>query len=496
MLETLTQGFAAAREKLAGVRALDEGNVADALRDVRMSLLEADVDLGVVRDFLARVKERALGEKVGTRVRDAAGRMIRVTPGQHFVKACQDELQELMGPVDPSLQRRDDVTSVMLVGLQGVGKTTAAGKLARHLQKEGRRPLLVAADVYRPAAVLQLQQLGERLGVTVHSADGDAPPAQICAGAARRARAEGFDAIVFDTAGRLAIDDELMRELEEIEEATRPANTLLVCDALMGRDAVNVAKTFSERLRLDGLVLTKLDGDARGGAALAVKAVTGVPIKFLGTGETLDRLEPFRPEGLASRILGMGDIVGLVQDFEEVVDEREAEADATRLLKGQFGLEDLLKQLKMIQKLGPIREVVAKLPMFGNLADQVEESELTKVESLIGSMTPAERTRPELIDKSRAARIARGSGRRSRDVRDLVTRFGQMREMMSSLGSGGLLSRIPGLGDLAGAGLPGGVAQAGLLGGGEGRRQATKRRARQKGKRKQARKARRKNRHR
>jgi signal recognition particle subunit SRP54 len=497
MLETLTQGFATAREKLAGVRALDDGNVAEALRDVRMSLLEADVDLAVVRDFLARVKERALGEKVETRVRDASGRMIRVTPGQHFIKACQDELVELMGPVDPSLQRRDDVTSVMLVGLQGVGKTTAAGKLARHLQKEGRRPLLVAADIYRPAAVLQLQQLGERLGVEVHSAEGDEPPAQICAGGASRAANEGFDAIVFDTAGRLAIDDELMRELEEIEAATRPANTLLVCDALMGRDAVNVAKAFSERLRLDGLVLTKLDGDARGGAALAVKAVTGVPIKFLGTGETLDRLEPFRPEGLASRILGMGDIVGLVQDFEEVVDEREAEADATRLLKGQFGLEDLLKQLKMIQKLGPIREVVAKLPMFGKLADQVEESELTKVESLIGSMTPAERSRPDLIDKSRATRIARGSGRRSQDVRDLVTRFGQMREMMASLGSGGgLLSRIPGLGDLAGAGLPGGVPPTGLLGAGAGRREASKRRTRQKGKRKQARKARRKNRRR
>jgi len=501
MLETLTQGFAAAREKLAGARELDEKNIAESLRDVRMSLLEADVDLAVVRDFLDRVKERALGEKVETRVRDAAGRLHRITPGQHFIKACEEELVELMGPVDPSLASSGGVTSVMLVGLQGVGKTTAAGKLARHLQKEGRRPLLVAADVYRPAAVLQLQQLGERLGVAVHSAESDEPPAQICASAAQRATAEGFDAIVFDTAGRLAIDDDLMRELEEIVEATGPANTLLVCDALMGRDAVNVAKAFSERLRLDGLVLTKLDGDARGGAALAVKAVTGVPIKFLGTGETLDRLEPFRPEGLASRILGMGDIVGLVKDFEEVVDEREAEEDAARLLKGRFGLEDLLKQLKMIQKLGPIREVVAKLPMFGNLADQVEESELTKVESLIGSMTPSERSQPETIDKSRAARIARGCGRRSRDVRDLVTRFGQMREMMASLGSGGggMLSRIPGLGDLAGAGLPGGASAAGLLGGGGGgedRREATKRRSRQKGKRKQARKARRKNRRR
>ncbi|MDH3519580.1 MAG: signal recognition particle protein [Myxococcales bacterium] len=479
------------------MRALTEENVSESLRDVRMSLLEADVDLVVVRDFLARVKERALGERVETRVRDASGRTHRVTPGQHFVKTCAEELVALMGPVDASLQRRNGVASVMLVGLQGVGKTTVAGKLARHLQKEGSRPLLVAADVYRPAAVLQLQQLGERLGVPVHVGAAGEAPAHICAAAARRAEAEGFDAIVFDTAGRLAIDDALMQELDEIAAATRPANALLVCDALMGRDAVNVAKAFSERLKLDGLILTKLDGDARGGAALAIKAVTGVPIKFLGTGETLDRLEAFRPEGLASRILGMGDIVGLVRDFEEVVDEKEAEADAQRLLKGRFGLEDLLKQLKMIQKLGPLREVMAKLPMFGPMAEHVEESQLTVVESLIGSMTPDERARPEIIDKSRAGRIARGSGRRSRDVRELVDRFGQMREMMASLGSkSGLLSRVPGFGNLAGAGMPGGFAPGALLGAGTSRRELSKRKSSQKGKRKQARKARRKNRRR
>ncbi len=502
MLETLTQGFSSAREKLSGVRELTEESVAESLRDVRMSLLEADVDLGVVRDFLARVKQRALGLKVGTRVRDASGRMIRVTPGQHFVRVCEEELVALMGPVDSSLGRHRGVTSVMLVGLQGVGKTTVAAKLARHLQKQGQRPLLVAADVYRPAAVLQLQQLGEKIGVPVHTGREGEPPAEICAAGARRAQDARCTAIVYDTAGRLAIDDELMRELEDIAGATEPANTLLVCDSLMGRDAVNVAKAFSERLELDGLVLTKLDGDARGGAALAVKAVTGVPIKFLGTGETLDRLEEFRPEGLASRILGMGDIVGLVKDFEEVVDEKEAEADAARLLKGKFGLDDLLKQLKMIQKMGPLREVFAKMPMFGSLADQVEESELVRVESLIRSMTPDERSRPEIIDKSRASRIARGSGRRSQDVRDLIQRFGQMRDMMSALGSGGggLLSRIPGMGKLAG--VPEGLDPTALLGGGPvagaglSRREDARRRARQKGKRKQARKARKKNRRR
>jgi len=498
MLETLSQGFKSARERLAGVRELSEENVAEALRDVRTSLLEADVDLAVVRDFLGRVKERALGQKVGTRVRDASGRSVRVSPGQHFVKVCQDELVDLMGPVDTALHRKKNLTSVMLVGLQGVGKTTVAAKLARHLQKQNRKPLLVAADIYRPAAVDQLRTLGERLEVPVHSgAEGEAP-ASICAAGAARAKREGFDAIVYDTAGRLAIDDALMTELEEIGAAVEPANTLLVCDALMGRDAVNVARAFSERLEIDGLVLTKLDGDARGGAALAVKAVTGVPIKFLGTGESLDRIEAFRPEGLASRILGMGDVVGLVEDFEEVVDEKEAEADAERLLKGKFGLDDLLKQLKTIQKLGPLRDVVAKLPMMGDLAEQVEESQLKQVESLIHSMTPAERKQPDLIDKSRARRIARGSGRRSSDVRELQKRFEQMREMMSALGSGGgMLSKLPGMGQLAGAG-GAGLDPSALLGGGGGavpsRRSLEKQRDRQRSKRKQARKARKKNR--
>ncbi len=501
MLETLTQGFSAARERLAGLRELSEENVEESLRDVRMSLLEADVDLGIVKGFLDRVKQRTLGVKVATRVRDASGRSVRVTPGQHFVKACEEELVALMGPVDTRLSPdKRGIASVMLIGLQGVGKTTVAAKLALHLQKQDRRPLLVAADVQRPAAVLQLQRLGERIGVPVHSGAAGEGPAAICAAAARRAAREGFQAVVYDTAGRLAIDEQLMRELEEIAGVATPANTLLVCDALMGRDAVNVAGAFAARLPLDGVVLTKLDGDARGGAALAVKAVTGVPIKFLGTGEALDRLEPFRPEGLASRILGMGDVVGLVRDFEEIVDEQEAEADAERLLKGRFGLDDLLKQLKTIQKMGPLREVFARLPMFGGLADQVDERELVRVESLIRSMTPAERADPDLIDPSRAKRIARGNGRRSSDVRELLARFGQMREMMAALGSGGgLLGRVPGLGRLAAAG---GIDPSTLLGAthrtapGNGRREATRQRVRQKGKRKQARKARRKNRRR
>jgi signal recognition particle subunit SRP54 len=497
VLETITQGFRSATERLRGVNQLSDENIEQSLRDVRMSLLEADVDFAVTNDFLGRVKERALGEKIRTRVRDASGRTHRITPGQHFVAICEEELTNLMGPVDPSLSRERGAVSVMLVGLQGVGKTTVAAKLARHLQKQGRRPLMVAADVYRPAAVEQLVALGGSIQVPVHSGESGALPPAICQGAAERARREGFDAIVYDTAGRLAIDDELMQELEDISSSVSPANTLLVCDALMGRDAVNVAKAFKQRLELDGVVLTKLDGDARGGAALAVKAVTGVPIKFLGTGETVDRLEEFRPEGLASRILGMGDIVGLVKDFEEVVDEKQAEEDAERILKGRFGLDDLLTQLRTIQKLGPLREVFAKMPMFGSMAEQVDERELVKVEAMIRSMTPTERTSPELIDKSRAGRIARGSGRQAKEVYDLVKRFDQMRGLMSQLGEGGLMSRIPGMGKLAGAGGADPTALLGGPGGPSGRSPKPQRRgadAARKRKRKQARKSRKKGR--
>lgn len=506
MLETVSQGFKTATERLRGVRELHESNVDEALGDVRMSLLEADVDFGVVKDFLARVKQRSIGEKVETRVRDASGRMIKVTPGQHFVRVCEQELTELMGPIDSELARASGVTSIMLAGLQGVGKTTISAKLALHLKKQGRRPLLVAADIYRPAAVEQLITLGESIDVPVHKGSpGDSAP-DICLAAWQRSREQGFDAILYDTAGRLALDDDLMQELEQIREHVTPANTLLVCDALMGRDAVNVAQAFAERIPLDGVVLTKIDGDARGGAALAIKAVTGVPIKFLGTGETVDRLEEFRPEGLASRILGMGDIVGLVKDFEEVVDEQQAEQDAERILKGQFTLEDLMTQLRTIQKLGPLQDVMAKMPMFGAMADQADESELGKVESLIHSMTREERNRPDLINKSRANRIARGSGRKPKDVNDLVERFGQMRTLMGSLGKpGGLLSRIPGMGGMLGGG-PGGGAMdpAALLAGGGGlgefptgsggQVRSAKSQQRRKSKRQQARKARQKSR--
>ncbi len=512
MLETIAEGFHAATERLRGVKALSEESIDEALRDVRMSLLEADVDFDVVRDFLARVKERSLGSKLETRVRDSAGRRLRITPGQQFVKVCQRELTQLMGPVDPSLEKLRGATSVMLVGLQGVGKTTVAAKLARHLQKQNIRPLLVAADVYRPAAAEQLATLGSSIDVPVHRGEPGQTPQEICRAAAARARDERLNGIIYDTAGRLAVDDELMTELEQIATAVQPANTLLVCDALMGRDAVNVARTFKERIHLDGIVMTKLDGDARGGAALAVKAATGVPIKFLGTGETIDKLEEFRPEGLASRILGMGDIVGLVQDFEEVVDEKQAEEDAERLLKGQFTLEDLVTQLKTIQKMGSLKELFGKLPGMGGMAEQVDESEIGKVQSLINSMTPQERRQPEIIEKSRAVRIARGSGRQQKEVHQLVERFDQMKALMASLGSGGkhglplgLSGGLPGgfpspAGAAAGPGLAGMDPMA-MLGGGSapagrarGRMRARNTDARKKNKRKQSRKSRRKRR--
>ncbi|MFP6607318.1 MAG: signal recognition particle receptor subunit alpha, partial [Myxococcota bacterium] len=308
MLETVTQGFQAATERLRGVKELSEDNIDAALRDVRTSLLEADVDFDVVRNFLAGVKERSLGQKVETRARDSSGRRLRLNPGQQFVKICEKELIALMGPVDPTLEKARGATSIMLVGLQGVGKTTVAAKLARHLEKQKIRPLLVAADVYRPAAIDQLEALGASIDIPVHRGQEGQSPPEICRAAADRAREERLNGIIYDTAGRLAVDDELMSELEQIATIVEPANTLLVCDSLMGRDAVNVARAFKQRIDIDGIVMTKLDGDARGGAALAVKAATGVPIKFLGTGETLDKLEEFRPEGLASRILGMGDV--------------------------------------------------------------------------------------------------------------------------------------------------------------------------------------------
>jgi signal recognition particle subunit SRP54 len=448
VLETVSKGFKAARNKLKGRTEITTEVVDDALRDIRVSLLEADVSFEVVKRFVARVREKAIGEVVETKVKTEKG-LVRVTPQDHFVKICHDELEALMGPVDTSLRygERGRPTGVMMVGLQGSGKTTTAGKIANRLLAEGKRPLLVAADIYRPAAVEQLKVLGERLGVPVFHEPGVSPP-EMCRHAFEAAGREKANVVIYDTAGRLAIDEELMAELEQIKAAVAPENVLLVADAMIGQDAVRTAAEFDRRLSLDGFILTKLDGDARGGAALSIKEVTGRPIKFLGMGEGLDKLEEFRPEGLASRILGFGDIVGLVKDFEQHVDEETAEADAQKILSGDFTLEDFVNQIRLVRKMGPLGELMEKFPLFGDLPEgfQFDETALGKIVAMVDSMTKAERQRPDVITDARVKRIARGSGRTDKEVRDLLKQYNAMRGVMKQVGSApGLLSRLPGV---------------------------------------------------
>ena len=452
MFETISKGFENARNRLRGFRELNESNIEDALRDIRLSLLEGDVEYHVVREFLRIVKEKALGEVVLTKAK-AKGKKLGVTPGDHFVRICQDQLEALMGPVDTGLDFATvGITKIMMVGLQGSGKTTTAAKLAALLQKEGRKPMMVAADIYRPAAVDQLRVLGERLDVPVYHVEGKQPP-ELCVDAVGAARALDCDVLIYDTAGRLAIDDVLMQELERIRSLTRPENIFLVVDAMIGQDSVKTAKAFNDRLEIDGFVMTKLDGDARGGAALSIKAVTGKPIKYIGMGEGLDKLEEFRPEGLASRILGMGDIVGLMQDFESVVDEQKAEEDAKKLLSGDFNFNEFLEQIRTIKKMGSLRDVMEKLPFFGESLPEgtnIDDGELVKVEAIIGSMTNQERIDPSVLNESRVARVARGSGRTDQEVSDLISRFHSMRDMMRQIGkSPGLLGRIPGFKQLS-----------------------------------------------
>jgi signal recognition particle subunit SRP54 len=447
MLETVTKGFKAARDKLKGRTEITTDVVDDALRDIRVSLLEADVAFDVVKRFVARVREKAVGEVVETKVKTGQG-LMRVTPQDHFVKICHDELEALMGPVDTSLKTSDRrAMGIMMVGLQGSGKTTTAGKLANRLLREGKKPLLVAADIQRPAAVEQLKILGEKLGVPVYHEPGLSPP-ELCRRASDVAAREKASVVIYDTAGRLAIDDDLMHELEEIKKAVSPENTLLVCDAMIGQDAVKTASEFDRRIGIDGFILTKLDGDARGGAALSIKEVTGKPIKFLGMGESLDRLEEFRPEGLASRILGFGDVVGLMKDFEAHVDQEQAERDAEKILSGDFTLDDFVQQIKLVRKMGPLGELMEKFPLFGELPEgfQFDDAQLTRIVAMVDSMSRSERERPDSIGDSRVVRIARGSGRTEKEVKDLLKQYHAMRGVMRNIGSApGLLSRLPGI---------------------------------------------------
>ncbi|MBP7124936.1 signal recognition particle protein [Myxococcota bacterium] len=449
MFDVLTKGFRSARARLTGKATITDSDLEEVLRDIRVSLLEADVSLPVVQAFLDRVRQKAVGEVVQV-VAKTEGRRLEVTPAEHFVKLCHDELISLMGDARGDLlwEPPGRVTAVMMVGLHGTGKTTTAAKLANFLKGEKKKPMLVAADIYRPAAVDQLKVLGERIGVPVFHRPDMSPP-DLCAEAMRQAIAEKRDVVIFDTAGRLTIDEPLMQELTQVQARTRPKNILLVVDAMMGQDSVRMASEFDRRLSLTGVVMTKLDGDARGGAALSVRAVTGKPILFVGMGEDLQRIEPFRPEGIASRILGFGDVVGLVQEFEKVVDQEQAEADALELLKGRFNLIQFLEQIRAIQKMGPLRDTLEKLPFFHEMVPDgaaVDEKVLQRIEAMIHSMTPEERQKPEIINDSRMRRIARGSGRKVAEVKDLLARFEMMRKVMKQVGKQPqLLARLPGV---------------------------------------------------
>jgi signal recognition particle subunit SRP54 len=415
---------------------LDEDAISRAMREVRLALLEADVNFEVVKDFVSKVRERALGQEV----------LKSVTPGQQVVKIVHDELTELMGSGDSRLAFASrPPTVVLLAGLQGSGKTTAAAKLGLLLRKEGRKPGLVAADLQRPAAIDQLEQLGRELQIPVFSEDRADPVAAATHGI-EQARAQGLDTVIVDTAGRLHVDEELMEELAAVRDATRPTNVLLVLDSMTGQDAVRVAEAFAERVAFDGTVLTKLDGDARGGAALSVKAVTGRPIKLASVGERLDQLEYFHPDRMASRILGMGDVLTLVEKAEAAVDKEEADEMERRLMKGEFSFDDFLRSYKMLRRMGPLQGVLKLIPGLGNQLeglDEVDERQLARVEGIVLSMTPQERRFPHVIDGSRRQRIAKGSGTTVQQVNQLLEARKQMAKMVKQLGKG-KMPAVPG----------------------------------------------------
>ena len=455
MFETLSKGFRAAKNRLAGVSEITAENIEPALRDVRLSLLEADVEFSVTKRFLERVKAKAIGDTI-QRTAEVGGRKIKIGPVEQFVKICQDELEAMMAFEGEAITFEDKgITGIMMVGLQGSGKTTSAAKLARLMEAEhGRKVLLVAADVARPGAIEQLQVLGEQISVPVFAIQGG-DHVDICEQAYKHCKRIKRDTIIYDTAGRLAVDEPLMQELDNIRDKCEPKNTFLVVDAMIGQNAVTTAKVFHERVGVTGIVLTKMDGDARGGAALSIREVTGAPVKFVGLGETMDKMEQFRPDGMASRILGMGDVVGLMKDFQGVVDEEKAEQDAKRMLQGDFTLDDFLEQISMLQNMGPLKDIFEKLPMFGDAMPEglnIDESELDRTKAMVSSMTKQERKDPSLFQKqaSRINRVAKGSGREAKEVADLLQRFAFMRNMMGNIGQqAGMLGKIPGMKQIA-----------------------------------------------
>ncbi len=428
MFESLTDKLQSVFDRLATKGKLSEADVNAAMREVRLALLEADVNYKVVKDFVERVKARAVGVEV----------MQSLTPAQQVVKIVHEELIELLGKPAPLNTSGQPPHVVMLVGLQGAGKTTMASKLALRLKKSGQRPLLVAGDIYRPAAIKQLEVLGAQIDVPVYSAGTQTPPSTIAKDALRQAREKAYNVVIIDTAGRLQIDDALMQELEQVRMVTRPADILLVVDAMTGQEAVNVAEGFNTRVPLTGLIMTKIDGDARGGAALSVRQVTGVPIKFLGTGEKLPDLEPFDPERLAGRILGMGDVLTLIERAQENISEADAAAMEKRLVEGQFDFEDFLDQLKQVKRLGPITDILGMIPGMNRMVKDIDpmlaQDSLKKTEAIISSMTLQERRYPDVLNASRRRRIAAGSGTTVQDVNMLVKQFREMQKMMKQLG--------------------------------------------------------------
>jgi signal recognition particle subunit SRP54 len=423
--------------RLTGRGRVTEADVDIAMREVRLALLEADVNFRVVKDFVARVRERAIGAEV----------LESLNAGQQVIKIVHEELTALLGAGDRIVHLTGSPAVVALVGLQGSGKTTTAAKLARHFVRQGRRPLLVAADPYRPAAVEQLAALGRSLEIPVHRAPVGTPVVEIARGGIAEARRSGRDTVIIDTAGRLTIDAALMDEIRALEDAVHPSETLLVVDAMVGQEAVAVAEAFRAAVPITGLVLTKIDGDARGGAALSIGAVTGVAVKFMGTGEKIDGLEVFHADRLAGRILGMGDVVTLAERAQEAFDAQQGAKLAEKLRRNSFTLEDFLEQMQQLKKMGPVDQLLGMIPGMGGMAKQaqgaVEGGELKRIEAIIRAMTPAERREPAILNGSRRRRIATGSGTSLPDVNRLVKQFGEMQKLMKQLGSAGRRGALP-----------------------------------------------------
>jgi signal recognition particle subunit SRP54 len=430
MFEALTDKFNSVFKSLSGRGRITEANISDAMRDVKKALLAADVNYGVVKQFCKDCTQAAMGANV----------VSSLHPGQVMVKIVSDELTKLMGPVDSRIYYvSPGPTIIMLAGLQGCGKTTTAAKLGKYLVSKGKKPLLAAIDLQRPAAIDQLITLGEQLEIPVYS-ERIKDAVKVARNAVKHAKKNGNDVVVLDTAGRLHIDEGMMSEISDIAKAVTPQQIYLVCDAMTGQDAVNSAGEFNKRLELDGVILTKLDGDARGGAALSVKAVTGKPIKFIGVGEKLDKLEEFHPDRMASRILGMGDVVTLVERAQEQFDEKEAGKMQAKMAKGTFGFDDFLKQMQSVRKMGGMTDMLKMIPGMGSkLGDlDVDDSEMGKMEGIVHSMTAKERRNPDILDASRRRRIARGCGRDVQDVASLIKTFKRSRDMMKAMSAGGM----------------------------------------------------------